>query len=442
LLLRYGTSSQGNVIRKARVYSADEHGIRMGMIDPDAVWAIRKLTDEGHRAYVVGGAIRDLLLGKKPKDFDVATDAQPNRIRRIFRRSRIIGRRFRIVHLYFDGGKIIEVSTFRASGEGVEGNNIYGTLAEDVVRRDYSLNALFYDPLKEQLIDYVDGLHDVRKRRLRILAPADISFAEDPVRMLRAVKYSAPHGLRVPLRLRMAIRKRRLSLLECSADRLTEEFNKIMASGHAAAILRQARRFGLFDVLFPAVAARLSTAAAERAFFERVEALDRDAAAGNIDRPVMLLEFFGDVVRAAAPDRTLPAVQAALKDAATPLRLTNRDTLDAAHKLVGRRHSHVAAAEERVEDEAADSPPGKGGAPGAARPRRRRRRRGSAGGEGGQRPQSEVAAARPQAAEPTGGHDEQDGPPADKPRRRRRRRRRGGQRSVDMRASKESTFSP
>jgi poly(A) polymerase len=435
LLLRYGTSSQGNVIRKARVYSVDEHGIRVGVIDPDAVWAIRKLTDEGHRAYVVGGAIRDLLLGKKPKDFDVATDAQPNRIRRIFRRSRIIGRRFRIVHLYFDGGKIIEVSTFRASGEGVEGNNIYGTLAEDVVRRDYSLNALFYDPLKEQLIDYVDGLHDVRKRRLRILAPADISFAEDPVRMLRAVKYSAPHGLRVPLRLRMAIRKRRASLLECSADRLTEEFNKIMASGHAEAILRQARRFGLFDVLFPAVAARLSTAAAERAFFDRIEALDRAAAAGNVERPAMLLEFFGDVVRAAAPERTLPAVQAALKDAAAPLRLTNRDTLDAAHKFVGRRHQHAAD----LEDASPDSPP-EGGAPRAARPRRRRRRS-PAAGDGGQR-QEAGAAAEPQAAEPADKSDEHGGPLAAKPRRRRRRRRRGGQRSVDMRASKESTFSP
>ncbi len=433
MLLRYGTTSEGDVTRRARIYTREEHGISAGSIDPDAVWAIRRLAEAGHRAYIVGGAIRDLLLGGRPKDFDVATDAQPNRIRRIFRRSRIIGRRFRLVHLYFENGKIIEVSTFRAAGEGESsgGNNIYGTLAEDVMRRDYSLNALFYDPVKEQLIDYVDGLRDIRKRRLRILTKPSISFAEDPVRMLRAVKYSAPHNLRIPLSIRMAIRKHKGSLLQCSPDRLTEEFNKITASGHSAEILTLARKLGVFDVLFPRVAASLSTPRAEREFFERLQRLDAGPA-DEAHRADALLAFFGDVVRAASPENTLVAMQAALKQAAEPLRLNNKDTLAAAHVLSPpklRRHGEQG---EGGREAGAEGRPG--------RSRRRHRRRGT-----GTAARAQATAGEP-AAEATAAPGErgQDATPAGEavPKRRRRRRRRGGQRSVDMRASKDSTFSP
>ena len=386
----------------------------------------------------VGGAIRDLLLGKKPKDFDVATDAQPNRIRRIFRRSRIIGRRFRLVHLYFENGKIIELSTFRAAGEVASGGNIYGTLAEDVMRRDYSLNALFYDPAKEQLIDYVDGLRDVRRRRLRILTKPAISFAEDPVRMLRAIKYAAPHRLHMPLGLRMAIRKHKASLLECSPDRLTEEFNKITSSGHSAAILRLARKLGVFDVLFPRVAATLETPRAEREFFERLETIDARPT-GEADRGAVLLAFFGDVVRASSPENTIVAMQAAIKRAAEPLRLNNRETLAAAHVLAPhRQHRHGEQGEADSEAE-------------AGRPRRRRRRRRPDGTDSTTATTANTTRSGAGATEPAAGAQgatagsRSEAPEAGDPaprKRRHRRRRRPAQRSVDMRASKDSTFSP
>jgi poly(A) polymerase len=442
LLLRYSRSSSGHVIRKARIYTLAEHGIRADMIDPDAVWTVRRLAEAGHRAYVVGGAIRDLLLGKKPKDFDVATDAQPNRIRRLFRRSRIIGRRFRLVHVYFEGGKILEVSTFRAAGEASDGNNIYGTLAEDVMRRDYSMNALFYDPVKEQLIDYVDGLRDIRRRRLRILSPPRTSFAEDPVRMLRAVKYAAPHRLKIPLPIRRAIRRQRASLLECSADRLTEEFSKIAASGHSETILRLARKLGIFDVLFPAVAAKLSSPAAEEELFARLGELDKR---GDADRIAVVLALFGDVAREAAKpeEATIVSFQAALKGAATPLRLPNRDTLEAAHRVIGRRHGRVGAHE-------AGGGRGEAGTGGGRRRRGRggARSRQQAAATGGRHAPAdgERAGEETQAGAPGGQPTREPAAPGEggesRPRRRRRRRRRGGQRSVDMRASKESTFSP
>ncbi len=377
----------------------------------------------------------------------MATDAQPNRIRRLFRRSRIIGRRFRLVHVYFESGKILEVSTFRAGGETTDGANIYGTLAEDVMRRDYSMNALFYDPVKEQLVDYVDGLHDIRRRRLRILSPPKISFAEDPVRMLRAVKYAAPHRLKIPLPIRMAIRRQRASLLECSADRLTEEFNKIAGSGHCAAILRLSRKLGIFDVLFPKVAAVLSTPAAEEELFTRLERLDEK---GDADRVAVLLAFFGEVARAAAQAEgaTILSFQAALKEAAAPLRLPNRDTLEAAHRVLGRRHPRAGVQQE------ADGERGKAG---AGRRRRRRARGGSrerqeagagdglaeapAGERAGQPDGRQTRAARPEGPAPAGSGVQGEGGEVRRSRRRRRRRR-GGQRSVDIRASKESTLSP
>ena len=343
MLLRYGTESDGKIVRKAKIYTADEHGIPRSRIDRDATWIVRKLAEEGCQAYIVGGAVRDLLLGHEPKDFDVATDAVPTRIRKIFRRSRVIGRRFRLVHVYFRNQKIIEVSTFRAAGAG--NDNTFGTLVEDVMRRDFSVNALFYDPMKEQLIDYVEGVPDVHHRVLRTLCrPAD-SFREDPVRMLRAMKYAAPHNFRIPRSIQRAIRRHRQKLLDCSPDRLTEEFFKIMTSGASGAIMELSVSHRLFEILFPRVAAALEMAASEwsgSALAKRLGELDDRIRGGEqVGRGDCVAAFFKDAVEREAHDNTLDGIQRLMKELATPLKMSNRDSRHAAHLLQKRHETGV-----------------------------------------------------------------------------------------------------
>lgn len=161
MLIRYGKDEKGRPIKKAVVYIKDEHCIPSYKIDIDALRIVQKLKDNGFTAYIVGGAVRDLIVGRTPKDFDIVTDATPSKIKRIFRNSRIIGRRFRLVHVIF-GQKIFEVSTFRSTIEGSVGNN-FGTIDEDVMRRDFTINALYYDPIQEHIIDYV-GKHSTAER--------------------------------------------------------------------------------------------------------------------------------------------------------------------------------------------------------------------------------------------------------------------------------------
>ena len=161
MLIRYGTDRKGKPVKKAVIYTKNEHGISFDNVDFDAVMIIRRLKDAGFHSYIVGGAVRDLVTGNSPKDFDIVTDATPSRIKRIFRNSRIIGRRFRIVHIVC-GPKIFEVSTFRSNAEGSVGND-FGSMDEDVMRRDFTMNALYYDPIQEQVIDYVGGMRDIKK---------------------------------------------------------------------------------------------------------------------------------------------------------------------------------------------------------------------------------------------------------------------------------------
>ena len=181
MLIRYSADDKGRPIKKALIYTKDEHGITQDKIDPDALFILKQLQEYGFSAYIVGGAVRDLLVHKTPKDFDIVTDATPSKIKKIFRNSRIIGRRFRLVHVFF-GSKIFEVSTFRSICDGTVGNR-FGTMDEDVQRRDFTLNALYYDPLKEQIIDYVGGVKDIRKGIIRPVIPLKQIFEEDPVRL-------------------------------------------------------------------------------------------------------------------------------------------------------------------------------------------------------------------------------------------------------------------
>ena len=253
MLYRYGSDSKGNLVKKACVYTKDEHLISLSNIDPDALQIISRLRDVGCTSYVVVGAVRDLIVGNKPKDFDIVTDATPSKIKRVFRNSRIIGRRFRLVHVVF-GNKIFEVSTFRSNAEGSVGNE-FGTIEQDVLRRDFTINALYYDPLQEQVIYYVGGMKDIKKHILRPVISIDTIFVEDPVRMLRAIKYSATTHAKMSYQLRRKIRNSADLLSQVSPSRLTEELLKILNSSFAYEIVREALETDLYIYLQPSATA-------------------------------------------------------------------------------------------------------------------------------------------------------------------------------------------
>ena len=272
-MYRYGKDKNGRPVKKAVVYTKEEHKIPLNKIDPDAIGIIRRLKESGFSAYIVGGAVRDLILGNNPKDFDITTDATPSKIKRIFRNSRIIGRRFRLVHVFF-GPKIFEVSTFRSTAEGSIGND-FGSMDEDVMRRDFTLNALYYDPLQEQVIDYVGGVRDIRKGALKPVIPLDRIFVEDPVRMLRAVKYSATTGCKMSWSLRHKIRKSASLLSPVSPSRLTEEMLKIINSGHAYDIVSEALDTDLYMSLQPsATEFMFSDKNFEKSYMQNLKRLD------------------------------------------------------------------------------------------------------------------------------------------------------------------------
>ena len=246
---RYSTGEDGRLVKKALVYTREEHGINPGDVDGEAVGVIHRLKEMGHETYVVGGAVRDLILGKKPKDFDIVSEASPVQIRRIFRNSRIIGRRFKLVHVYF-GPRIYEVSTFRSLRDGLTGNT-FGTIDEDVLRRDFTMNALFYDPGQQIVVDYVGGVRDIKARRVKAIIPLATIFKDDPVRMIRAVKYAAATGSSLSLPLRWKIKAQSPLLASVSPSRLTEEIFKIVNSPCSASIVEALDGLGLYAYLQP-----------------------------------------------------------------------------------------------------------------------------------------------------------------------------------------------
>ncbi len=236
-----------------------KHGLARESISPAALRVCEGLAERGYAAHVVGGAVRDLLLGIKPKDFDIATDARPEQVKPLFRRALLIGRRFRLVHVMI-GGDTVEVSTFRAADTGnsektehgrVLRDNVFGTIEEDALRRDFTVNALYYDPAAEDVIDYHGGLADLRKRRLRMIGDPEARFREDPVRMLRAVRLGAKLGLTLDAATRAPIKRLAPLLEHVPPPRLFEEMLKLLLSGHASACLRQLREEGLSKGLLP-----------------------------------------------------------------------------------------------------------------------------------------------------------------------------------------------
>ncbi|MCQ2397973.1 MAG: polynucleotide adenylyltransferase PcnB [Sphaerochaetaceae bacterium] len=255
----------------AEVYSEEEHGIHLSEIDDDAVLVVGKLRDSGFETYIVGGAVRDLILGKIPKDFDVVTQATPRQIHRIFRNSMIIGRRFRLVHVIF-GQKIIEVSTFRSRDDkGKKSSNVFGTIEEDATKRDFSINSLYYDPFENVVIDYTGAMKDIRKGVITSLIPLNRTFREDPVRMIRALKYSVTTGFKLKINLRLAIRRYASLLMKVSSSRMTEEVNKIFYSGYCCPIIKKLSSYGLLVYMMPCA----SVYSEFESFTESLEKLDR-----------------------------------------------------------------------------------------------------------------------------------------------------------------------
>jgi len=248
----------GRRAREPRIYAVDRHGLRRVSVSRGAMQVIDRLQEAGFRAFIVGGAVRDLLLGIAPKDFDVATNATPEEVKPLFRRAFIIGRRFRLVHVHA-GGETIEVSTFRgpqAEAQADEhgrilSDNVFGTQAEDAARRDFTINALYYDPVTEEIWDYLDGFKDIQARRLRLIGGPVTRYREDPVRMLRAVRLAAKLGCRIDPKTEAPIAKLAALIQNVPAARLFEEMQKLLLSGHASESLRALRAHGLHHGLLP-----------------------------------------------------------------------------------------------------------------------------------------------------------------------------------------------
>jgi poly(A) polymerase len=243
-----------------RVYGPDKHPVRAGQVSPGARQVTHRLKEAGFKAFIVGGAVRDLMLGIAPKDFDLATDAHPEQVKPLFRRAFVIGRRFRLVHVHA-GGEVIEVSTFRAA-QGTDAadehgrlisDNVYGTQAEDAARRDFTVNALYFDPETEEVWDYVGGVPDVRARRMKLIGPPVTRYREDPVRMLRAVRLAAKLGCTIEKKTAEPIPRLADLIGNVPPARLFDEVQKLLLSGHAVETLRSLREHGLHRGLLPMI---------------------------------------------------------------------------------------------------------------------------------------------------------------------------------------------
>ncbi len=329
----------------------NEHGLSRSNISEAALKVLYRLHKAGYEAYLVGGGVRDMLLGREPKDFDVTTNATPEEVKALFRNSILIGRRFRLAHIRY-GREIVEVATFRArhdAGEESEGvmkdgiilrDNVYGTLEDDAWRRDFTVNALYYNIADFSVVDYTGGLEDIKAGRLRMIGDPLIRYREDPVRMLRAVRFAAKLGFRIDEDNEQAIRQLGGLLADVPAARLFDESLKLFLSGHAVESHDLLRHYRLFGHLFPQAEHWLRY---EEQHFPRIfllralENTDARLAAGKTVNPAFLFAaLLWEAVRKGAErlqeqgEKRLPAIQQAgdkavsqqVKNVAFPKRFT------------------------------------------------------------------------------------------------------------------------
>ncbi|WP_198262647.1 polynucleotide adenylyltransferase PcnB [sulfur-oxidizing endosymbiont of Gigantopelta aegis] len=248
---------------KKQIISSQEHGVSRDAISANALKVLYRLKDAGYQAYLVGGGVRDLLLGKKPKDFDVATDAHPDEVKRLFRNCRLIGRRFRLAHILY-GRDVIEVATFRGPHEGKspshadqnkEGriirDNVFGSLEEDALRRDFSINALYYNIRDDSIVDFTGGMEDLNNKILRMIGDAETRYREDPVRMLRAVRFAAKLDFQMEQETNNQIFELGHLLEDIPVARLFDETIKLFQGGYGLRCFQLLREYQLFELLFP-----------------------------------------------------------------------------------------------------------------------------------------------------------------------------------------------
>jgi poly(A) polymerase len=285
-----------------------EHGISRKNIDENTLKVLYRLSRQGHKAYLVGGGVRDLLLERIPKDFDVGTDATPNQVKKLFRNCFLVGRRFRLAHVRFGANEVIEVATFRRQAQSDDlpedpadhfffSENIFGTPQEDAFRRDFTINALFYDIQTFSIIDYVGGLADLAARRLRVIGDPLVRFTEDPVRMLRALEFSARLGFSLDDSVRQGIYQRAPLIAEAAPARIREELMELFRHRVAGQVLRNAQGMGLLPHL-------LAGYEAEEVTFTLLDRIDLRTTGGTpVEEHFALAALFLDrFLRACPPE--------------------------------------------------------------------------------------------------------------------------------------------
>ncbi len=244
------------------IFSANKFNFETDSLSKNALSVISRLHKKKFKAYIVGGGIRDLIEGIIPKDFDIVTDCEPKQIRKLFKNSRIIGRRFKLVHITFPN-EVIEVTTFR-SGEDPQSDSIqindkgriirdnkWGTQEEDALRRDLTINSIYYDPFSEEIVDYTGGIKDLENKKIKLIGDAEKRIVEDPVRILRVIRFAAKLNFEIDLEIKNAITKHKNQLLEMSSARIYEEIIKMFLTGHAQKTYQLLQEYDLFDLLFP-----------------------------------------------------------------------------------------------------------------------------------------------------------------------------------------------
>jgi poly(A) polymerase len=301
----FGRKSRG--ASGAQILPLATHGIRRAQLDDCALKTCETLAQAGFKGYLVGGAVRDLLLGKTPKDFDVATDATPEEVRRLFRRSRIIGRRFQIVHVMC-GRVTIEVTTFRSNGQKeaeeederptdehgrLLSDNVFGNMADDAARRDFTINALYYDPAREEVHDYFGGVADCKKRVLRMIGDPETRYREDPVRMLRAARFAAKLDFHIDPDTRKPVATLAPLLANIPRARIFDEALKLLMSGHALRGVHQLRAEGLHHGMLPLLDTILDDTTGERFITAALKTTDARIAQ---DKPASPAFLFGTLL--------------------------------------------------------------------------------------------------------------------------------------------------
>ncbi|MCK5897474.1 MAG: polynucleotide adenylyltransferase PcnB [Methylococcales bacterium] len=290
----------------AKIYPASEHGILRKKINKNALSVLSQLNNAGYQAYLVGGCVRDLLLDREPKDFDIATNAQPEQVKSVFRNCRLIGRRFRLAHILY-GREIIEVATFRGNSDQENKNqkthedgrllrdNVYGTLEEDVWRRDFTVNALYFDINTFSVIDYTDGMNAIKAGLLELIGDPETRYREDPVRMLRAIRFAAKLNFQLHPKTEHPIKELASLLGSIPNARLYDEVLKLFLSGNALATFQKLRQYGLLAFLFPQTEECLKIENNSRSYDFLIKALensDKRVNAGKSITPYFLLSVF------------------------------------------------------------------------------------------------------------------------------------------------------